>query len=495
MKKQLIFGSFLAFASIGYSQIYTPSGVIQGSSGALNNNVGIGATSPGKKLEVSSSSAEDGIRITQIGTGSNVGASALHMKNMSTGGHYWSLFSLGSGNSAWGAGNFVIGGSGDYGDNYNSLFLIQKNTGNVGIGLTAPATKLDVDGSGRFSTNIELGPGPLNPLIPLNISQGSGQYDGIRFSAQSSGRTAFEIVQNPTPTFSRFKTFADGKTYIGAFTSPVYNPNGSILTIGQTIVADKAISVINSTDPSASDVFSVYGNGKTIINGNVGVGTSTPGDKLQVGDSWKKLAIGSAEGVNLAYGTSYLGFNASRQNLSTWTISNDGVHNGGGVIFGDVSGNMYFSAIPNTGSANQTLSDAAILNNSIFKIKSSTQYQSTGMVQIGGALPGNNVHAYNTLLSVNGKLLAKEIVVTIQNWPDYVFDKNYKLKSLESIENYIKENNHLPNMPSANEVAANGISISEISKLQMEKIEELTLYVIELRKEMEILKKKVDNNK
>ncbi|MDN3588113.1 hypothetical protein QWY86_15625 [Pedobacter aquatilis] len=82
-------------------------------------------------------------------------------------------------------------------------------------------------------------------------------------------------------------------------------------------------------------------------------------------------------------------------------------------------------------------------------------------------------------LSVNGKIRAHEIKVELQNWPDYVFQLDYKPKSLEELHRYIKANKHLPEIPSAEEVAINGVDLGEMNKLLLKKIEELTLHLIE----------------
>jgi hypothetical protein len=87
-------------------------------------------------------------------------------------------------------------------------------------------------------------------------------------------------------------------------------------------------------------------------------------------------------------------------------------------------------------------------------------------------------------LSVNGKIRAKEVKVETSNWPDYVFEEGYKVKTLEELESYIKANKHLPEMPAAKEIEANGIALGEIVKIQQKKIEELTLYTIEKDKQL-----------
>jgi len=71
--------------------------------------------------------------------------------------------------------------------------------------------------------------------------------------------------------------------------------------------------------------------------------------------------------------------------------------------------------------------------------------------------------------------------------PDYVFDNDYNLLSLEEIKTYIDKNKHLPEVPSAKEMEANGVNLGEMNMLLLKKIEELTLYVIELKSENEKL--------
>lgn len=73
-------------------------------------------------------------------------------------------------------------------------------------------------------------------------------------------------------------------------------------------------------------------------------------------------------------------------------------------------------------------------------------------------------------------------------WADYVFDENYKLKSLYEVESYINENHHLPGVPSAKKMETEGLDVAKTDALLLEKIEELTLYIIKLQKEVDALK-------
>ena len=80
-----------------------------------------------------------------------------------------------------------------------------------------------------------------------------------------------------------------------------------------------------------------------------------------------------------------------------------------------------------------------------------------------------------------------------KNAYDYVFEKNYKLTPLEDIKTYIDQNKHLPEVPSAKEMEKNGVQLGEMNMLLLKKIEELTLYVIEQNKKMEIQQSRIDN--
>jgi len=100
---------------------------------------------------------------------------------------------------------------------------------------------------------------------------------------------------------------------------------------------------------------------------------------------------------------------------------------------------------------------------------------------------GTNAPHPNYKLSVNGKIRAKEIIVET-NWSDFVFEKDYNLMSLSDVENYINEYGHLTGVPSAIEVEKNGVALGNSQAVLLQKIEELTLYTIEMNKQMELLR-------
>jgi len=105
-----------------------------------------------------------------------------------------------------------------------------------------------------------------------------------------------------------------------------------------------------------------------------------------------------------------------------------------------------------------------------------------GNVGIGTSNPSSSFK-----LSVNGAIRSKEVKVEA-NWSDFVFYENYKLPTLEEVEKHISEKGHLPEIPSEAEVTENGINLGEMDAKLLQKIEELTLYIIDLNKQVKQLK-------
>lgn len=97
-------------------------------------------------------------------------------------------------------------------------------------------------------------------------------------------------------------------------------------------------------------------------------------------------------------------------------------------------------------------------------------------------------------LAVKGKIISEEVVVKLySNWPDYVFAENYKLKTLDEVETFIKNNSHLPDVPSASEVDKNGLHVGEMNSILLKKVEELTLYMIDQNKKLKSLEEENAN--
>src|SRR5690606_6188776 len=103
---------------------------------------------------------------------------------------------------------------------------------------------------------------------------------------------------------------------------------------------------------------------------------------------------------------------------------------------------------------------------------------STGQILLGNPQPNGYAFIGTRTLNVIGGIITDSIRVALMNdWADYVFDDNYKLKPVKELENFVKKNKHLPNLPPANEVAEKGINVAEMNLKLLEKIEELHLYI------------------
>lgn len=186
--------------------------------------------------------------------------------------------------------------------------------------------------------------------------------------------------------------------------------------------------------------------------GNVGLGTSTPKEKFHIEGKLLVDAFSRGNGNGLFFRE---GFSSSNiYNLSIITFDHSGSNADG------LSINGYDGISFSTGSNSR---------NERMRI---TQ---NGNVGIGTTNPGS------WKLAVNGNIRAKEIKVET-DWADYVFESDYDLPTLKEVETHIQTHGHLINIPSAKEVEANGIELGEMNKLLLEKIEELTLYIIQLEK-------------
>jgi|GEM_PF-2565531 len=213
--------------------------------------------------------------------------------------------------------------------------------------------------------------------------------------------------------------------------------------------------------------------------GNVGIGVLQPNYKVDVdGD------------VNV---TGNFRINGSEINQSQWSNTNALTYNGNLVNITDAGSSLSFKA-----------------HNPYVQINSSTNkidfWTSTGSVWNELSIGKINVHGDAVIdgkivngstniksdakLAIAGNVKAYEITVD-NTWSDFVFDDDYKLTPLMDVEKYLTENNHLQGIPTASEIEKNGLPLGELVKLQMQKIEELTLYVIEQQKEIEKLKVKI----
>lgn len=118
-------------------------------------------------------------------------------------------------------------------------------------------------------------------------------------------------------------------------------------------------------------------------------------------------------------------------------------------------------------------------------IKNQNSSADLKLLLIEGKLGGSSIVPIFQITS-NGITRAREIIVDLETWPDYVFRPNYRLMPLRDLRLYINTYGHLPNVPPAAEIESSGLSLNENARITMEKIEELTLYVLDLQEQIDV---------
>lgn len=146
-------------------------------------------------------------------------------------------------------------------------------------------------------------------------------------------------------------------------------------------------------------------------------------------------------------------------------------------------GSSYLCVV--TGSCGAATSDSATLT--VNPVTGAGWTLSNGNVTTSNNV-GIGTESPQSELAVNGTITTKAINVTVTGWADYVFKEEYNLFPLSQLEKYVKENNHLPGVLSEKEIIENGLPVASMMAKQMQKIEELTLYLIQMKKENDLLK-------
>lgn len=251
------------------------------------------------------------------------------------------------------------------------------------------------------------------------------------------GETGSKIDAITDYKFSSTATSAVHRTYL------YYDPN----TSDRQYFYGPEVYQVESTQPVSEFNSSTMFNGNAFFGAKVGIGTTNPQGNLHLDAPTAEIVITAQdEGV-------------IRGNGLTWLFGYNGTTGSEDISIGTQDG---------TGSRTVTLAAGGGARMKIL---------SNGNVGIGTSNP-------NEKLTVNGAVYAKEVKVDLSvPGPDYVFFPNYNLRPVEELKDFIDRHGHLPEIPDAKQMEKNGINTGEMNMLLLKKIEELTLYVIELKKE------------
>lgn len=370
----------------------------------------------------------------------------------------------------------------------SALSLNTTGSSNTAIGFKA----LEANTTGNFNTA-----GGAKALInnttgALNTAFGAQALisNTIGFNNTATGTNA--LFSNTTG----FWSVANGEGALQNNTTGVRNT-----AIGEASLRNNG----TGNDNTALGLQSLYQN--STGNGNVAIGSQA---LLWNVTGSENTAIGDGAGVNASNGNltnaTAIGANSTVDCSNCMVLGSNGFFSQVNVGIGtsspafllDVAGRMRVRSGTGINTAGIWFNNNANTNVAAFTGMFSDSYvglYGTGSgwgflmnTQDGRVAIGTDAPATGYKLSVFGKAICEELVVQLKPaWPDYVFKNTYHLQPLAELEKFIAENKHLPNIPVAAEIEKNGLQVGDMQKKMMEKIEELTLYIIDLNKKVKAL--------
>lgn len=352
-----------------------------------------------------------------------------------------------------------------YDSNGNTKLLQGSNGGlTVGAASTAPSNGLYVSGNSTLN-------GAVTANNGLNVNAGLAKFNGpvsMNSTLITTGATTF----NSTMTVVGKTTLAGGLSVTGATTT-------------------SALTASSLTSTGATNLKSTLAvTGKATLSGALSVAGATTLKTTTTGAlTASSLTVSGATTLNgsfIAKGTSNTFYNGLQVNTGTGIYNSIRLKADNGWALISAYGYSNYDPMAFLGSKyNFRNGNVGIgVENPTAKLHVAGKILCTGEIEVAD-LNSNSI-------KVNS-LNAKDIQMEMHGAADYVFEDNYNLKSLSEVESYVNEHKHLPGMPSAAEMDANGVSVSKMSNLLLEKVEELTLHMIQLEKENAALKARVES--
>jgi len=275
-----------------------------------------------------------------------------------------------------------------------------------------------------------------------------------------------------------------------------HSTNRSSFAIGDNNTSNGTFSITigryNQSHASTSYAIGFYNTNTNLANGAVAIGqynTNSTQHCITIGENLSNNTGGIMMGMNSSMPTLYISRSTSSQKTGKVGIGNVTAPEAKLHIKADSGENADFMLEAN-GSSTIYLRNK---NNSISVTGNLMRLNAGGFSYINGNVAIGTMPKDDYKLAVKGVIRSEEVVVELMtNWPDYVFDPDYSLPKLKEVKAFVNENGHLPGLPTASQVSETGLGLGEINTKLLEKIEELTLYIIDQEERIQQLEEKLN---